>query len=245
MKPENIMIIRDDAITEKICKMFHRWKCLEQLSRRQDRKKELVRKESQFREDMDIPFNILRKDGEQILRQAGIISWEEDLIHLRNQLNPKQIGSCDGYDMRQLKKDNRVQYEEELKKKKEMKEKRDVREQEELVKIENEASNILEMSDDDDVLEDNDDKEPMAKKVKNMDVMGQVSRTADARGLSIRDRTALAAAAMNAVGIDIKETNINVTSAHRKAIINRMKIAETVKTNFECPERVSVHYDEK
>ena len=63
--------------------MFH-VKFLEQLSRRQDRKKELVRMETQFREDMDIPFNILRKDGEQILRQAVIISREDELIHLRN-----------------------------------------------------------------------------------------------------------------------------------------------------------------
>ena len=34
VKPENIMIIRDVAITDKICKIFHKWKCVEQLSRR-------------------------------------------------------------------------------------------------------------------------------------------------------------------------------------------------------------------
>jgi hypothetical protein len=60
--------------------------------------------------------------------------------------------------------------------------------------------------------------------------------TADARGLSIRDRTAMAAAVSNALNVDIQDTNINVGSAWKKAEVRRIKIAEYVKETFECPE---------
>ena len=40
------------------------------------------------------------------------MDWDEELQHLRNQLNPLQVGSCYGYDMRQKKRDTRIQQEE-------------------------------------------------------------------------------------------------------------------------------------
>ena len=81
--------------------------------------------------------------------------------------------------------------------------------------------------------------------VKKINVMGPVSRTADARGLSMRDRTAMAASVANCLGVDVKKTNINVGSAWKKAQIERVKIAEKVKNNFNCPERVAAHWDGK
>ena len=69
-------------------------------------------KESLFKAKISLPFNILKSKGEDIVRQAGIRDWEEEIQHLRNQLSPEQIGSCEGIDMRQKKRDDRKLYEE-------------------------------------------------------------------------------------------------------------------------------------
>ena len=108
------MIKRDDNITTQITKIAEKWKYLEQLSRRPDRKEESLKREAAFNDQMKLPFNILKRDGEQILCQAGIKCWEEDMTHLRNQLDPRQIG----FDIRQKKKDERAIHEKMLKDKK-------------------------------------------------------------------------------------------------------------------------------
>ena len=56
-------------------------------------------------------------------------------------------------------------------------------------------------------------KVPEPKKASKIDIMGKISNTADARGVSIRDRTVIAASVCNAVGININDTNIGVSSA--------------------------------
>ena len=63
--------------------------------------------------------------------------------------------------------------------------------------------------------------------------------------MSIRDRTALAASVVNALGIDVNNTNISVTSAWNRAKIERKKISKSVKENFRCPEKISIHWDGK
>ena len=86
---------------------------------------------------------------------------------------------------------------------------------------------------------------PRIKKGKKINVMGKIAVTADGRGLSIRDRTVIAASVLNAVGVNIEDTNVNVKSAWRAAKKERLRIAEKVKTEFECPEKVSIHWDGK
>jgi hypothetical protein len=46
--------------------------------------------------------------GEDVLQLSGILSWREDLQHLRNQLTEEQPGICDMADLKQMKRDNRV-----------------------------------------------------------------------------------------------------------------------------------------
>ena len=59
---------------------------------------------------LNIPFNIVQSNGvgEAILRNSGIKDWEEELTYLKQQLEPEQIGCCDGFDMRQAKIDRTV-----------------------------------------------------------------------------------------------------------------------------------------
>ena len=44
---------------------------------------------------------VLLQSGEEILARSGIISLEEDLAHLRNQLTVQQPGSCSSVDTNQ------------------------------------------------------------------------------------------------------------------------------------------------
>ena len=71
--------------------------------------------------------------------------------------------------------------------------------------------------------------------------MGAISRTADARGLSLRDRIAVASSVTNTLGVDLNKTNISITSAHRRAKVERIRIAKSVKDDFMCPDLVSLH----
>ena len=53
-------------------------------------------------------------------------------------------------------------------------------------------------------------------KRKKIDIMGPISIAADARNISIRDRTVIAASVINTLGVDIRDTNINRQTAWRK-----------------------------
>ena len=75
--------------------------------------------------------------------------------------------------------------------------------------------------------------------------MGQIAMTADARGLSLRDRTAIAASVANSLGVDIKDTNISVSNAHERAKKQRILISDKVKEEFVCPVRAALHWDGK
>ena len=75
--------------------------------------------------------------------------------------------------------------------------------------------------------------------------MGPIASTADARGISIRGRTALAASVANCLGVDLADTNISVETGYRKAKEIRLSIAEKVKEDFICPPKVALHWDGK
>ena len=158
--------------------------------------------------------------------------------HLRNQLSPRQVGTCDGFDFRQKKRDERIRLEQERKIHYQQEEQRRLE-----VTLEEFPEDEVE-----DVIEEDADEEfsgPKEKKDKMIDVMGPISRTADARGLSHRDRTAIAAAVVNAVGVDIRKTNVNVYSAWSQAQKTRVAISNQIKEKFVCPEMVSLHWDGK
>ena len=63
--------------------------------------------------------------------------------------------------------------------------------------------------------------------------MGMISLTADRVNVSYQGRVMIAAAAMNAVGVDIDETNISKTTAWRKANQVRTEIRLSVEEKEE------------
>ena len=245
-----IMINQVETITGRIIKLVNEWKYLEQMNRRPDRKVEHQRREKLFQDKLKLPFNILKPGGEAILCASGIIDWEEEVQHLRNQLSPSQVGCCDSYDLRQQSRDNRRLKERNRQEDALRSEVMRIKEQEDAVKNEKKASQMFENQENIEKRKVGDDEDytyedPKLRKKKKIDIMGPISVTADARGLSYRDRTAVAASVCNTLNIPLQETNINISSSNRKARQNRVKIAAKVKEEFRCPDLVSVHWDGK
>lgn len=87
----------------------------------------------------------------------------------------------------------------------------------------------------------------IAERVKKarLDVMSNVSVTGDRLGLSARKRACFAASSVSAVNVPVQQTNISVFTAWRKARAMRGECSSAVKENFECPDRVLIHWDGK
>ena len=244
-----IMISKNKTIESRIIKLVDEWKYLEQMSRRPDRKVDHQRRTKMFQDKLRMPFNILKTGGEAILCASGIIDWEEEVQHLRNQLSPSQVGCCEGFDLRQQSRDMRRLKEKNRREEAVRTETMRTNERDAAFKSEKEASMKFENQENMDKrkVDDNDEvyEESKSRKKKKIDIMGPISVTADARGLSYRDRTAVAASLCNSLNIPLQDTNINISSGRRKARQNRVKIAAKVKEEFKCPDLVSVHWDGK
>ena len=171
-----------------------------------------AKKKELFRSDLGKPFNILKNNGETILCQSGIKDWKEELQYLKQQLSPSQKGCRDALDKAQGKKDERKlrekQREEDFREQK----RKDSVKRQLMVDSDEEEADFSDLADSDDIF-----KVPEPKKTAKMDIIGRISNTADAGGVSLRDRTAIAASVCNAIGLNVKETNINVTSAWKSA----------------------------
>ena len=110
MKEETPKMISDDKnIQMKILKVWQEWLALEKESRRERASKEgFLKKQAKFVDEvLDMPFSILGRGYQEVLKDSGIKDWKEDLQHLHNQLEKEQIGTCDSQDFKQKKKDNR------------------------------------------------------------------------------------------------------------------------------------------
>ena len=123
---EKKMIISDSKISEKIRLSLNKFEKLKYESRRVVRTSVFEEQEAKFEESLRKPLNILkvgcwrkvkingvkervwRLSGEEVLQHSGILSWQEDLQHLRNQLTEEQPGTCDGGNIKQIKRDNRA-----------------------------------------------------------------------------------------------------------------------------------------
>ena len=80
---------------------------------------------------------------------------------------------------------------------------------------------------------------------KMIDVMGPIALTADRLGLSVRERTMMAASVVKSVGVSVYDTNINTASAWRKGKESRLSKSADIKESFEIPNRLVVHWDGK
>ena len=238
----NKKIISDDKyIKTMVHEMWKNWKELKRTSLRKDRavKPSFLKKQEIFVNSvLDMPFNILCRSYEENLKsEAGITDWKEDLQHLHNQLEREQVGTCDGFDIRQKKKDNR--------KLKELLSSAKESSMDEIEEVDyDEAEEDLEV-DHEETSAEYTVKEGRRRPVNKLDVMGPVSATADRLGLSVRQRCMMSASVANALGVDISNTNIGRGAAWEKAKKERVKMSASIKENFQCPELVVVHWDGK
>ena len=86
---------------------------------------------------------------------------------------------------------------------------------------------------------------PKRKQNKKIDIMGKITLTSDRVNVSYQGRAMIAASTANALGVDINDTNISKTTAWRKAHEVRTKTSAFIKEGFQCPDKVTAHWDEK
>ena len=213
---------------------------MEKTSRRKDRceKDSFNQKVETFKLDkLDMPLNIAKQEAEDILRfDSRITCWKEECAYLQEQMKREQISSVVGLDTKQQKKDN-----EKLAK--------DVAEEKAKIALLNDNNNtkvIVEPEDrevEDDDISDTYSFKSKRPKVARKDVMEAV--TGDRLGLSVRKKTMFAASLCNAVGVNVRDTNISKTTAWRRTKQERLATAKAVKVKFVKPKHVTVHWDGK
>ena len=254
---EQKMIIRDTHIEVKIRSALVKYKALEYESRRVVRTSLFEDQEIKMKTSLQLPFNIVKAgrwhtkkvqgrrekvwllSGEEVLEFSGILSWKEDLLHLRNQLTEEQPGTCTSADMHQQKRDIRVMSKEISAKV--AREKEETYNKNISAKVQEEDDFVAESSS----MEDDEDYKGPVKKKKKMKVMSLVSGTADRLNLSVRKKTMMAASTCNALGIPLQDTNISVASAWRHGHKNRKTVGEGVRKTFDPNKLWFLHWDGK
>ena len=193
--------------------------------------------------DLQLPMDIRKRDAELVLQHSGVLDWKEDVMYLRAQMTKEQPGSLAAFDARQKKKDLRKLKEKvnlEAKASKEKLTRAELEERKE--NIENEQ--VAEQQ-----VDENDNDKSYTQGRSLIDVMGPISLTCDARNISVRDRTVVAASVVNALGpslgITLDDTNVNKSTAWRKGQKKRLQKSKQIREEFTCPDRVVVHWDGK
>ena len=223
--------------------LHKRWRNLEKDSRRPDRaaSRTFLEKQVKLGLELELPFDIRKKDAELVFERSGNIDWREDVDYLRSQMTKEQPGCPGSWDNRQKQRDERKLKEklrEEARIEKEKKREAEMAEQ----RREFEKENVEEIS------VDENENETEIKETRSrgqFDVMGAIAETCDRINLSVRDGAMVAASVANACGIDISYTNINRGSAWKRRQQARLKKAAEIKENFECPGKVVIHWDGK
>ena len=234
------LVVTTQKIESKALELYNEWKGLENSSKRKDRceKESFQMKERKFLDKLDLPMDISKKDSEGVLKRAKIIEWEEDLMHLRQQLQREQRGCAMGYDLRQESREKAKQKREEQAD--ERKEREQSKDRHRLMDVEmGSESSETDCDSSDDV------KHILERGKRKRDIMTVVSPTADRLGLSMRKRAMMAAIVVRASGHKVEDTNISPTTAWRTAQTTRVKHAEKIKTQYEVPTFVLVHWDGK
>ena len=244
-KSKRKMIIDERKIEKKIAELFKEYQDVENESRRSKQRNNFIFNEFQLKKVLEMPFNIMKTgktttkvvegvkkevklpSGEEILASSGILYWREDLQHLKNQLTKHQPGCCDSYDTRQAKRDQR-KFNDAI-----TEEKRRSASKAEIAMSKKRAVLSDDDSDKDDCNNDrsytSNIREPTKKKI---DVMGPVAATADRLNLSCAAMAMQSAATARALGVNVADTNISVTTAWRKRTEGRKKLASTIKKTF-------------
>ena len=239
---KNRILISKEAIVQKLAKFFETWRRLEQDSRTPTRKFTLNFDErcNNFKNSLIFPWDISRPDTKNRMRAAGVKDWEEDFRFLQQQLTLNQPGSIGGLDTKQLKRDIRkVAEAQRLQRQQKNQQFCGGGDDGEEEKEEEEEDNYEEG--------DNEDNSPAKKRRRGrkFNIMKATSLASDGRNISVRDQMVLAASTCKALGVDVRDTNINKTSAHRWRKRARQEKAKEMRDNFSAPEHCSLHWDGK
>ena len=179
--------------------------------------------------------------GEEILARSGIISWEEDVKHLQNQLKSDQIGTCGARDMKQKRKNDRKLRDSQ---------KEDARRE----ASKRQMCREKEVEEDDDAEEDNNNDAsytPPRKRCpkdggrRKVNLMASMAAAGDRSNTSCRTIALLGAAAAKGLGVKWSATNCSYTSAWRQRTKEREKKWEDIKSSWSAPYAVILHWDGK
>ena len=238
------MIKQDRFIDVKISGVWKDWKKVELESRRPERSSTVsfLKKEEEFKKLLKKPFDISKVAAEDIIKDSGIKDWKEEIEYLKNQLSEQQIGCPGSQDQKQKKRDKRIieaiqrAAEDEQK---QLQEANDLKERKGREKERDRAAEDLDNNNDGDFIG------PKNKKKKKIDIMGKISLTSDRVNISYKGRTMIAASTINALGIDVNDTNISKTTAWRKAQQVRTETAASIKEGYKPPAKAIGHWDGK
>ena len=182
--------------------------------------------------------------GEDILASSGIVHWREDVEHLRNQLKVEQPGTVDSLDFDQKRRDDRKMKESVSREKKRLKEE-EARIQV-TDRVAQEDDEDKENIDEDDNLDMGEDfKVRTVNKKRKVDIMGPVSTVVDRLNLSSREMAVTSAATVKALGVEVADTNISVSTAWRKRTKGRLELASSIKESFVPSKFLALHWDGK
>ena len=249
------MVCSRKNIVSKVVGWMKEYTHLKEESKRPVKRACFARKEELFKEKLDLPLNIMKTgkfhqikvgdtyesvltpSGEEILSKSGILSWQEDLNHLHNQLSKEQPGTCEGYDVRQQNRDVRILKKKEAETQKRRKED-EWKEQRKKIHLEEEEGEEEKENDDNFVVAEQ-------RRVKKVNIMSHISSTADRLNLSMRSRAMCVSSVTNALGVDLSATNISVMSAWRHGKKAREKVAQGLKEKFDPSRSYILHWDGK
>ena len=243
---EKLKIVKtEQKITEKIVATYKKWRNMEGDSRRPDRaiRSTFLNKQKQLSLDLDMPLDISKLEAGTIIQASGLRDWREEAEYLTSQLTREQNSSLGRWDQRQKKKDDRILKVAESKEATAEKEKavtNTLRKRKRDYENENKSEEVDENSNDKDFVS----KETRTG-ISKIAVMTKISLTCDARNISIRDRTVVAASVANALGVDIDQTDISKSTAWRNGQKIRLEKAKEIMDTYVCPDRVVVHWDGK
>ena len=244
------IIKADYHIAEMLCDLYMEWYRLEFDSRRPAMfpGTSFLKRKEDFVEKLEMPLDIRLQNYKEIIKNSGILDYEEDIKYLEGQMTKEQPGTFASLDTRQKKCEQRRKAEKAWL---EGKGEEMTEEREEAANSDPDDLDVDDLDVDDlDVDDlDNNDKdyvyEGTTRKPKKKDVMSHISQAADAQNLSVRKRLKITASTLNAAGVDLASTNVSRSSAWRKGQQQRLKKAKEVRAEFVVPEKVVIHWDGK
>ena len=251
------MIIGPKKIQDKLFQIYQTWKSLEQESRTNRKETQrYLQKVQEFQALMKKPFDITNQTWREKIASSGIKDFEEDIVHVQNQMLVEQVGTIGALDRKQDKSDARKRKDKEnleAARQKSLKLQADVvtgPDEDDLSGSDEEDFEDFNSNDPEFVLEERlagPGNAPRKIPHKKLNIMGPIANSCLGRKVSVRQQTVVAAKALVAAGIDLNDTNVSVSSAQYHRAKARKETAAKRRSEFRASlhEHQSLHVDGK